>query len=170
MSSRDLAHARHSPRHYSERRQRASRSYSPDPPARRTVSREHRSRSPVRRGAAHQHHDSRRRDRPQRRSVSNSNVPVSSNVPVTLPCGAAPLSKHDFRKHEALFALYLDVQKQLVMSDLSEREVKGRWKSFVGKWYVVVVLWWWALCLGLLRVGRGGTMGEGRLCVGWETG
>jgi peroxin-14 len=33
-----------------------------------------------------------------------------------------------------LFALYLDIQKQLVLEDLSEYEVKGRWKSFMGKW------------------------------------
>ncbi|TKA77364.1 hypothetical protein B0A49_01503 [Cryomyces minteri] len=33
-----------------------------------------------------------------------------------------------------MFALYLDIQKQKVLDDLSEEEVKGRWKSFVGKW------------------------------------
>jgi hypothetical protein len=33
-----------------------------------------------------------------------------------------------------LFALYLDVQKQLDLDELDEREYKGRWKSFVGKW------------------------------------
>ncbi|KAK5019260.1 hypothetical protein LTR16_000376 [Cryomyces antarcticus] len=30
-----------------------------------------------------------------------------------------------------MFALYLDIQKQKVLDDLSEEEVKGRWKSFV---------------------------------------
>ena len=34
-----------------------------------------------------------------------------------------------------MFALYLDIQKQLDIEDLSEAEVKGRWKSFVNKWY-----------------------------------
>lgn len=33
-----------------------------------------------------------------------------------------------------MFALYLDIQKQLVFEDLAKDEVKGRWKSFVGKW------------------------------------
>jgi len=33
-----------------------------------------------------------------------------------------------------MFALYLDIQKQLVLEDLEADEVKGRWKSFVGKW------------------------------------
>lgn len=33
-----------------------------------------------------------------------------------------------------MFALYLDIQKQLVLEELPEMEVKGRWKSFVGKW------------------------------------
>ena len=33
-----------------------------------------------------------------------------------------------------MFALYLDIQKQIDIEELDEREVKGRWKSFVGKW------------------------------------
>jgi len=33
-----------------------------------------------------------------------------------------------------MFALYLDIQKQILLEDLDEREAKGRWKSFVGKW------------------------------------
>jgi len=33
-----------------------------------------------------------------------------------------------------MFALYLDIQKQLDIDTLTENEVKGRWKSFVGKW------------------------------------
>lgn len=33
-----------------------------------------------------------------------------------------------------MFGLYLDIQKKLVLEELSEDEVKGRWKSFVGKW------------------------------------
>jgi len=34
-----------------------------------------------------------------------------------------------------MFALYLDIQKQLVLEDLDEHETRGRWKSFIGKWY-----------------------------------
>ncbi|KAL9064138.1 MAG: hypothetical protein Q9161_009076 [Pseudevernia consocians] len=35
-----------------------------------------------------------------------------------------------------MFELYLDIQKQKALEELSEDEVKGRWKSFVGKWYI----------------------------------
>ena len=35
-----------------------------------------------------------------------------------------------------MFAMYLDIQKQKVLEDLDEIEAKGRWKSFIGKWYV----------------------------------
>lgn len=47
---------------------------------------------------------------------------------------ARPLSKHDLREYRAMFALYLDIQKQIDVDELSEEEVKGRWKSFLGKW------------------------------------
>lgn len=33
-----------------------------------------------------------------------------------------------------MFELYLDIQKQKVLEELPDDEVKGRWKSFVGKW------------------------------------
>ena len=33
-----------------------------------------------------------------------------------------------------MFALYLEVQKQLDINELPEDEVRGRWKSFIGKW------------------------------------
>src|ERR1700760_3983129 len=66
--------------------------------------------------------------RKRKRSVSRHNV--------TLPFKATPLDKNDFSRNQALFALYLDVQKQLIIDDLKEREIKGRWKSFYKKWYV----------------------------------
>ncbi|KAI9882673.1 MAG: kinetochore-associated Ndc80 complex subunit ndc80 [Watsoniomyces obsoletus] len=34
--------------------------------------------------------------------------------------------------------MYLDIQKQLNFEELSEKEVKGRWKSFIGKWLTLV--------------------------------
>lgn len=34
-----------------------------------------------------------------------------------------------------MFGLYLDIQKQIDIEDLDEAEIKGRWKSFVNKWY-----------------------------------
>ena len=45
-----------------------------------------------------------------------------------------PLRKHDYDAYKALFAEYLDLQKQIDVDDLSETEVKGRWRSFLGKW------------------------------------
>lgn len=35
---------------------------------------------------------------------------------------------------EPLFAQYLSLQKQKEISDMDDREVRGRWKSFVNKW------------------------------------
>ncbi|TKX26365.1 hypothetical protein C1H76_1327 [Elsinoe australis] len=51
-----------------------------------------------------------------------------------LPFDARPLTKHDLGENRALLGLYLDLQKQLYIDDLSEHEIKGRWKSFLGKW------------------------------------
>ncbi|KLJ11446.1 hypothetical protein EMPG_09751 [Blastomyces silverae] len=81
--------------------------------------RDARSRSPERRNRKHS-----RREQ-GRRAVA---------APVTLPFDARPLSKHDLQLLEPMFALYLDIQKNIDIADLDEREVKGRWKSFVGKW------------------------------------
>lgn len=53
---------------------------------------------------------------------------------VKLPHGQSTLHKKDFDKYEALFAEYLDLQKHLDLADLGQDEVKGRFKSFVGKW------------------------------------
>lgn len=53
---------------------------------------------------------------------------------VRLPFRREPLRKGDLSEYEGLFAEYLDVQKQIDIDDLTEDEVKGRWKSFLGKW------------------------------------
>ena len=53
---------------------------------------------------------------------------------VSLPFSARALTKGDLPVFKPLFAYFLDLQKQIVLEDLDEREVKGRWKSFVGKW------------------------------------
>ncbi|KAL4991299.1 hypothetical protein BDW68DRAFT_174161 [Aspergillus falconensis] len=53
---------------------------------------------------------------------------------ITLPFQARELRKRDLETYEPMFALYLDIQKGKILEDLSEEEVKGRWKSFVGKW------------------------------------
>ena len=75
----------------------------------------HRERSP------HRHHHKRRRTTP----------PAE---PILLPYNARQLSKRDLPVFMPMFGLYLDIQKGIVLEDLSGDEVKGRWKSFVGKW------------------------------------
>jgi len=54
---------------------------------------------------------------------------------VPLPFQSSTLSKHAFEDYKTMFGLYLDIQKHLVLEQLPEDEVRGRWKSFVGKWY-----------------------------------
>lgn len=54
-----------------------------------------------------------------------------------LPFQARELTKHDLSRYEPMFAMYLDIQKGLSIEDLPSDEVRGRWKSFVGKWYVM---------------------------------
>ncbi|KAL8779596.1 MAG: hypothetical protein Q9213_006858 [Squamulea squamosa] len=58
-------------------------------------------------------------------------IPATS---VILPFQAPPLRKGDFDEYKPMFGLYLDIQKQLVLDEIDEKEVKGRWKRFVGKW------------------------------------
>lgn len=53
---------------------------------------------------------------------------------VALPFGTKSLSKDDMMRYKPLFGMYLDIQKGIELEDLDERESKGRWKSFVGKW------------------------------------
>ena len=110
--------------HNSQRHHRRSRSpryysVSPDPQIRR------RSRSPH----SHRHH--------HRRS-SHQHKDHKPVLPRVLPLHATPISRHDFETYKFMFGLYLDIQKQLVLEELPADETKGRWKSFVGKWYVTV--------------------------------
>ncbi|GAP92464.1 putative related to RNA helicase HEL117 [Rosellinia necatrix] len=87
--------------------------------------RRRRSRSPRR----PEHTDHRRRHHHHHRHRSRQDPPME------LPCGARPLSRSaDLDAFRLLFARYLDIQKQIDMAALDEREIRGRWKSFVGKW------------------------------------
>ena len=56
-----------------------------------------------------------------------------------LPFQARELSKRHLHHYEPLFAMYLDIQKGIILEDLEDEERKGRWKSFVGKWYFRVL-------------------------------
>ncbi|KAI1341298.1 hypothetical protein F5Y15DRAFT_422559 [Xylariaceae sp. FL0016] len=82
--------------------------------------------SPSRDGRPH-HHDARRQRRSSTTSLHATNA--------SLPFGARQLSRStDHGVFRPLFARYLEVQKQLDIAELDEREVRGRWKSFVGRW------------------------------------
>ena len=83
-------------------------------------------RHPRRRSRSLQPHD-RRSHHKRRRS--------SPPLPPVLPFRVPQLSKRDLETYKSLFTSYLDIQKQLRYQDISEGEVRGRWKSFVGKWY-----------------------------------
>lgn len=86
----------------------------------------------------HHHHSSRRRSRSperSRRDRDHRQKRRSQSPPsVQLPLNARALVKHDLKEFKRLFTLYLDIQKQIDIDDLDETEVKGRWKSFLGKW------------------------------------
>ncbi len=53
---------------------------------------------------------------------------------VTLPFEARQLVKRDLDTFEPLLSHYLFVQKQKDAYEMDEREIKGRWKSFMSKW------------------------------------
>lgn len=97
------------------------------------------SRSPGHHRSSHRRHDddahhSRRRRRPHHRS-HRATKPPRPDHPPQLPCDARQLSRSaDFDAFRPLFARYLDIQKQIDITLLDEREIRGRWKSFVGKW------------------------------------
>ncbi|KAF2024477.1 hypothetical protein EK21DRAFT_16945, partial [Setomelanomma holmii] len=79
-----------------------------------------RSRSPLRDEDRHRH----------KRHRSRS----PSAKPVALPYKAKALSKRQYEDYKPLFQSYLDIQKNIQLDDLDEREAKGRWKSFVSRW------------------------------------
>ena len=105
-----------------------------------------RSRSPVRKHH-HRLHDRRSRSPKRHRDGHrrDKKVESGSKASVHLPFSQKPLSKNDLSAYRPMFSSYLDIQKQLHIEDLDEDEVKGRWKSFVGKWYemtrVNICLW-----------------------------
>lgn len=90
--------------------------------------REDRSRSPPSRSG----YQSRRYRSPERQKIPKQPSQAQQRP---LPFRAGPLSKHDLDSCHELFALYLDAQKRINIEDIDDKEVKGRWKSFVKKWY-----------------------------------
>lgn len=87
-----------------------------------------RSRSP------YKHRKEHRRRSEDRHRHDQKHVSQTEEKTVTLPFQQRQLSKHDLREYRPMFALYLDIQKQIYVEDLSEEEIKGRWKSFIKKW------------------------------------
>ncbi|PHH91165.1 hypothetical protein CDD83_1446 [Cordyceps sp. RAO-2017] len=51
-----------------------------------------------------------------------------------MPYSARPLVKSDLQAFEPVFVHYLGIQKQKNAYEMDEREIRGRWKSFMGKW------------------------------------
>lgn len=51
-----------------------------------------------------------------------------------LPFRSHHLHRHDLESYRTLFAEYLSLQKDLDIEDLSDRDIQGRWKSFLNKW------------------------------------
>ncbi|KAK6003732.1 hypothetical protein QM012_009503 [Aureobasidium pullulans] len=84
------------------------------------------------------YHSSRRRSRSPKHSRRDRDHHhrrrSRSPAPVQLPLNARALVKHDLKQFKRLFGLYLDIQKQIDIDELDETEIKGRWKSFLGKW------------------------------------
>lgn len=89
--------------------------------------------------------DSKHRSRsrsPYRDELKQSRHPPPAHSPQAqdkpprraLPFGAREISRHDLNSYRPMFTLYLDIQKQIDIDSLDEKEVKGRWKSFTGKW------------------------------------
>ncbi|KAJ6167734.1 hypothetical protein N7497_000577 [Penicillium chrysogenum] len=103
----------HSHRH---RHRESSRSRSPHQSDRHRSDRHHRRAEDKDRG----HHGRRHRDAPAK--------------PIVLPFQARELSGRDLKVYEPMFGMYLDIQKGKYIEDLSEDEVRGRWKSFTQKW------------------------------------
>lgn len=93
-----------------------------------------RSRSP--RGGRRDCDTKRHRSRSPRRHTTHhsSHLPRSEPKPVRLPFNQRELHRRHLERYTNLFADYLDLQKGHDIADLSEDEVKGRWKSFMNKW------------------------------------
>lgn len=100
--------------------EKPSRSRSPT----RDEHKSHRTRSP------HRHH--------HRHKTSGTKAPAAT----ALPYNSRQLTKGDFKVFRPMFGLYLDIQKQKDLDGMDEVEAKGRWKSFLGKWYVSFTLYY----------------------------
>jgi hypothetical protein len=81
----------------------------------------------------HHHHHHRSRTTQSRRDEGSSSKPACA-CPAQLPFSARSLTKSDLDNFRPLLARYLDIQKGKFLKDMNEREIRGRWKSFMAKW------------------------------------
>ncbi|KAG7286623.1 hypothetical protein NEMBOFW57_008934 [Staphylotrichum longicolle] len=79
----------------------------------------------------HHHHHRRHRHRHHPAKRESAERTSSGRE---LPFAARQLSRSDLVPFKPLFAHYLDLQKTLDITSLDETELRGRWKSFMGKW------------------------------------
>ncbi|KAG0649592.1 hypothetical protein D0Z07_3627 [Hyphodiscus hymeniophilus] len=92
-----------------------------------------RSRSPRRRDSSRL--DSyRTRSPPHRHHQKRKHNHTDNIAPAVLPFHSRELTKRDYEAFKPMFALYLDIQKGKQLDELEEHEIRGRWKSFLGKW------------------------------------
>jgi hypothetical protein len=96
-----------------------------------------RSRSPDRQ--AHRGHRVRSPHRHHHRSHKHAPA-VEAEAPKVLPYNSRHLTKRDYTVFKPMFALYLDIQKGKDLEEMDEVEAKGRWKSFIGKWYILYII------------------------------
>lgn len=85
----------------------------------------------------HRHRHRHRDEHPHRRRGGHSPRRESAEPAASrkeLPFDARQLSRSDLAAFKPLFADYLDLQKQIDISSLDDTELRGRWKSFLGKW------------------------------------
>src|SRR5690606_22315295 len=75
-----------------------------------------------------------RRDRDDDQGLERRRRKEREEREVKLPLGARMLVKGDFEAFRPLLAYYLRIQKQKNVSRMEERELRGRWKSFMRKW------------------------------------
>jgi hypothetical protein len=124
LSGPTLLHGHHSPSKLSKTCNMADRKrpYHDD-----DYTRKSRSQSP------HRHRHRSHRDRSPHRHYEKRRSTLDIE-PKELPYNSRSLTKRDYEVFKPMFALYLDIQKGKALDELDETEVKGRWKSFLGKW------------------------------------
>ncbi|KAI1003205.1 hypothetical protein K3495_g4999 [Podosphaera aphanis] len=80
------------------------------------------------------HHKHRNNYRSRSPRAHHKSKRLAAPTPLDLPFGSRKLTKRDYDDFKYMFSLYLEIQKSKVLEDLDEIEVRGRWKSFIGKW------------------------------------